>query len=176
MSRSPHIPDPATATPPAAAPGTHPIPLSLATVLVRPDAQRVQEFKYRFGQSVVFGLPVVALQWFGRSLGGAESDRWVSLFQALLAGWVVYTGATGMLAEGMLRVFAGERPPLSILADSVVAGVAAMAYLLSLPHLVAALAGRPAGWPHAFHWCVLLSATWTALRWERTSRTLEKQA
>src|SRR2546428_9823632 len=71
-------------------------------VFDRSAAQRRQEFKYRFGQSIVFGLPVIALQWFGRSLGGAEPDRWVTLFQALLAGWAVYVRATRMLGEGGL--------------------------------------------------------------------------
>ena len=78
---------PNSATPPR--PGVIPQPpvaAELHSVIDRPQAQRLQEFRYRFGQSVVFGLPVLALQWFGRSLGGAESERWVALLQALLAG------------------------------------------------------------------------------------------
>src|SRR3954466_3838186 len=75
---------------------------SFETLLNRPREQRVREFKYRFAQSAVFGLPVLALQRFGPALGGAESPRWVGVLQLLLAGWVVYVGAAGMLFEGAL--------------------------------------------------------------------------
>ena len=65
----------------------------LTALLARDDDQRLREYKYRFSQAAVFGLPVLALQGWGRSLGGPESERWVGVLQALLAGWVVYVGA-----------------------------------------------------------------------------------
>src|SRR5215470_17771342 len=79
----------------------------IAVMLARPEWQRRMEYRYRFAQSFVFGLPVAGLQWFGHPLGGRESARWIGLFQALLAGWVVYAGAAGMLFEGI--VWLGRR-------------------------------------------------------------------
>src|SRR4051812_19198715 len=105
------MPDPANVTPAAAAAPLPSVPPALHSVLDRPEAQRLQEFRYRFGQSVVFGLPVLALQWFGRSLGGAESDRWVALLQGLLAGWVVYVAATGVLVGAGGGLFPRGAPP-----------------------------------------------------------------
>jgi hypothetical protein len=139
-------------------------------LLERPEAQRLQEFRYRFGQSAVFGLPVVALQWFGRSLGGTESDLWVTLFQALLAGWVVYVAATGMLAEAALLLLTRRRPPAAGLAYALVAAAAVTGYLLSLPRLVLLMAHRgTAGtpWPSVLHWVVIMLAVWTGMRWRR---------
>jgi hypothetical protein len=138
-------------------------------LLARPDAQRRREFKYRFSQSVVFGLPVVALQLYGAELGPADSERWVSLLQALLAGWVVYVNL-GMLAEGMILLAAGRigRAPLP---DLVVSSLAATLYLYSL---VSAVVGITAGrlWyrPLLFHVCVTALAAWSAWRWWRLSR------
>src|SRR5687768_5282994 len=82
-------PSPATAQP-------------LHQLLARPVSERAREYRYRFGQAVVFGLPVVALELWGRGLGGREAGRWVGVLQALLSGWVVYVAATGMLFEGLL--------------------------------------------------------------------------
>jgi len=136
-------------------------------VLDRSDAQRAQEFKYRFGQSVVFGTPVIVLQWIGRSLGGAEADRWVALFQALLAGWVVYVAATGMIAEGAMLLLARRRLPAPLAADVCAAMVALSLYLAGLPRLLGLLLGhRAAGaWPAPFAAVVLLLAGWCAVRW-----------
>src|SRR5688572_5630049 len=75
---------------------------NLETMLSRPLDQRVREHKYRFAQAAVFGLPVLGLQYFGHKLGGPEAGKWVGLLQALLAGWVMYVGAAGMLFEGIL--------------------------------------------------------------------------
>src|SRR5687768_11480461 len=72
--------------------------------LDRPPHQRLLEHRYRFGQAMVFGLPVWGLQLYGRSLGGPEADRWVAVLQALLAGWVVYVAAAGMMFEGIVQV------------------------------------------------------------------------
>jgi cation transport ATPase len=98
----------------------------LAELLARPTQQRLLEFKYRFGQSVVFGLPVLFLQQYGAALGPADHERWVSLLQALLAGWVLYVNL-GMLAEGGLMF--RQR---GVTADFVVAAAAALLYVYSL--------------------------------------------
>ena len=47
---------------------------AIANLLSRPPEQRLREYKYRFSQSIVFGLPVVALQLYGRALGPADSE------------------------------------------------------------------------------------------------------
>ena len=136
---------------------------SAANLLDRPPAERGREFKYRFGQSIVFGLPVVALQWFGRSLGGPESDRWVTLFQALLAGWVVYVAAAGMLSEAVLLILSRRRMPPAPLADATIALIAVLLYISGLPRLL-----LPNRWPAPFHWTVVLLAVWTGTRWWHT--------
>src|SRR5437867_3364487 len=74
----------------------------LQSVLSRPPQERQREHRYRFAQTLIFGLPVLALQWFGRRLGGEEQDRWIGLLQALLTGWIVYVGAAGLAFEGLL--------------------------------------------------------------------------
>ena len=114
----------------------------------------------------MFGLPVVALQLFGRSLGGPESDRWVTLFQALLGGWVVYVGAAGLVAEGALLLLARRLPP-DIFVDCLVGLGATGLYVLGLPRLFVLLAARPvSGWfPGTFHWAVILLGVWSGLRW-----------
>ena len=156
---------PAAAPPSAAHPRAAHLPAP--SLLDRSDPERLREFKYRFGQSVVFGLPVVALELVGRSLGGPEADRWVTLFQALLAGWVVYVGATGMAIEGAFLLLARRRPPVWLLADLVVASAAMLLYLISLTRLVPLLGGRsvPGGWPSLFAGVVVLLAAWSCLRW-----------
>jgi cation transport ATPase len=141
-----------------------------AGVVERPAAQRLLEFRYRFGQSVVFGLPVVALQWFGRSLGGAESERWVALLQALLAGWVVYVAATGMLAETIMLGLWQSHVSVGAACDGLVATAAMGAYLFSLPRVVALIVPRAAShwpWTTGFHWVVIALGIWTGLRWRQ---------
>src|SRR4051812_47121983 len=98
-------PDPATEehssarSPPQGAPT--PLPTHrLGDLLRRPASERAREYRYRFGQSLVFGLPVVILQLWGLGLGGPEAAKWVGVFQALLAGWVIYVAAAGMFFEG----------------------------------------------------------------------------
>src|SRR2546423_13647267 len=65
--------------------------------------ERVRQWKYRFAQSAVFGLPVVAVHFLGPGLGGPEAARWVALFELLLAGWVLYVGALGMIGDAVIR-------------------------------------------------------------------------
>ena len=121
---------------------------------------------------MVFGLPVFGLELFGRSLGGPESGRWVALLQGLLAGWVLYVGAAGMLLEGILWL---RRRRLG--GDLLVAGVAVAASLFTLARLATyaltphAPSPRPANFPALwFHWAVLLLIVWTGVRWWSFSR------
>src|SRR6185369_14510741 len=76
--------------------------ISLEKLLDRPLGERVREYRYRFAQSAVFGVPVVALAVWGKVLGPFDSQRWAGVMQALLAGWVLYVNL-GMLAEGIIR-------------------------------------------------------------------------
>lgn len=120
----------------------------------------------------MFGLPVLALEMFGRSLGGAEAERWVAILQGLLSGWVVYVGAGGMLFEGALWL---SRRRLA--ADLLPAATAAGLYLLSIGRIAAyalttratpAAAARqfPPPW---FHWAVIVLIVWTGFRWWHSS-------
>jgi cation transport ATPase len=144
-------------------------PASLQQLLDRPLEQRVREFKYRFAQAMVFGLPVVALQLYGRSLGGSpqEAQRWVALLQALLAGWVTYVAAMGMLVEGVFLLGATRRIAIDLPASLL--GV--------LMYLYSAIAtcgifftGHPLYGPMLFHWAVVLLAVWSGARWAQLSR------
>jgi cation transport ATPase len=142
----------------------------LHSQLARPADQRVREYQDRFAQSAVFGLPVLLLQAFGRSLGGPESNRWVAVFQAVLAGWIVYVGAAGMLFESLLWL-ARRRITADLLPSLAAAGL----YLLGLARLASHLlavniapASHPRGAPFPplpFHWAVLLLVAWTGARW-----------
>jgi cation transport ATPase len=134
----------------------------LSELLARPAHQRRIEYKYRFAQAVIFGIPVVALQYFGRALGGAESPRWSGILQALLAGWAVYVGAAGMLFEGLLTIRQG------IGGDLIIAVLSLGVYLYSLISVLAILIiGRPAYQPLLFHLSVIILAIWTGIQWRR---------
>ena len=145
MPTTPLTPDAAaTVPPPPQSPQDR-----VAAILDRPPDQRVREYKYRFAQSVVFGLPVIALELFGPSLGGREAARWVFFLQVLLAGWVIYVGAAGMLFEGVLLL------RNRVTADLIVATTAVTTYLLSATSLA----------PGLFPWAVSAVAIWTAFKW-----------
>ena len=134
----------------------------LDELLDRPAAQRLMEHRYRFSQAMVFGLPVLALQWWGARLGGRGGENWVALLQVLLTGWVVYVGATGMLVDGALRLRRRGR----FSADFLVALLVAAMYAASLASFVHIFfAGRLWFTPTLFHCCVLSLALWTGLRW-----------
>ena len=140
-------------------------PSRLTELLARPDDQRLREYKYRFSQAVVFGLPVLALQAWGHALGGPESGRWVGVLQALLAGWVVYVGAAGMLFEGLILL------PRRVMADLVPALAAVLTYgfsLISVLHVL--VSGHLWYRPLLFHVSVVVVAGWTGLQWYRWSR------
>ena len=136
---------------------------SIADLLDRPLSERLREYKYRFAQSTVFGLPVLALYWAGPSLGGPEAGRWTGLLQLLLAGWVMYVGAMGMLVEGMIRK--------KITADAAVATIALGTYAVSAGGVIYLfVTARPAPIPGGFHWAVIIVAGWAGMQWLRGSR------
>jgi hypothetical protein len=127
---------------------------------MRSVSDRIREFRYRTGQSFVFGVPVLALQWFGPHLGGPEAPRWIGILQALLSGWILYVAAGGMLFEGIL-----ERS-WKLLPDALVALLAIGLYLFSLTCLLPVfVTGRMLAPPLMFHWAVTLLMCWTAIRW-----------
>jgi hypothetical protein len=130
-------------------------------ILDRPPSQRLREYKYRFAQSLVFGLPVVALWLLGPAMGGPEASRWIGLLQVLLAGWVMYVGVVGMLVEALMR----RRATIDGLAGCVAIGL----YLLGAVMLL-----WPAVWGGGgsltfsrvlFSCAAAVSCGWAALRW-----------
>ena len=138
---------------------------SLAHLLARPLDQRVREYKFRFAQSLVFGIPVVFLHYFGHLLGGPEARLWSALLQVPLAGWVMYTGAAGMLIEGLLLA----RRRITI--DLLIAGASIAAYIYSAVATIAWLFTRRPGAPLLlFHASVILIICWTAAQWWRMSK------
>lgn len=139
---------------------------SLPRLLARPISDRLREYKYWCAQAVVFGLPVLALQAWGPSLGGRESGRWVGGLQALLSGWVLYVAAAGMLFEGLLLL--RRRRPM---ADLIVAAVAIGLYCYSAVALGRSLFTTRTGRP-LFHAVVILLAGWCGLRWAYLARRL----
>jgi cation transport ATPase len=163
------VPVPST---PAARPQSQSPPPSPVTaqpihqLLARPDSDRAREHRYRFGQAVVFGLPVIALELWGHGLGGREAGWWVGVLQALLSGWVVYVAATGMLFEGLLLLHARSRWTGGLL----VGAAAAVLYMLSVIPLVRLLLGSHTFVGMMFHWVVAILAGWSALQWWRLAR------
>lgn len=135
-------------------------PRHLDDLLTRPLDQRIREYRYRLAQTLIFGLPVIGLQYFGHSLGGAEAERWVGILQAILTGWILYVAAAGMAFEGLILLLR-RRPMLDLLIASVAIGL----YLASLASLVVLLtAGAPWFRPFVFHWGVITLAGWCAVR------------
>ena len=139
---------------------------TIAAILNRPNSERLREYKYRFAQSTVFGLPVIALHFFGPLLGGEESGRWIGLFQMLLAGWVMYVGVMGMLVESLLR--------RCITADGLVALAAIFCYLSAVGALFYLFTtSKPLQFHGEFYWAVIASILWSAVQWFRTSKRLQ---
>ncbi|HSV14931.1 MAG TPA: hypothetical protein VLI90_11785 [Tepidisphaeraceae bacterium] len=137
---------------------------TLEALLHRPIEQRAREFKYRFAQSVVFGLPVIALQRYGASLGGPEAARWSGLLQLLLATWVIYVAAAGMLFEGLVTL----RRKFS--ADLLIALAAACLYLFSVWSVARMLVNGSATHRPLFDAAIVLLATWTGIRYAQLAR------
>lgn len=153
------------------APPAHLSHSTLHNILNRSNDQRRREHQYRFGQTVVFGLPVLGLEWFGRKLGGGEAGRWVGFLQALLAGWVVYVAGVGMLVEGAMRLSLPKELTAKrghrVWPDSLIACLAAALYLWSLGRLAfSVVLSRQQATPSLyFHWAVLLLGMWTGMQW-----------
>ena len=133
-------------------------------VLSRPLDQRIREHKYRCAQSIVFGLPVIALQYFGHQLGGAESVRWITIMQIVLTGWILFVAATGMISEGVMVIVARRK----ITADFLVAIIATAVFLASCTAAGVFFFGSK-DWPRLFHIVVILLIVWTGARWARLS-------
>jgi len=145
---------------------SHPqIPRELEQVLTRPIDQRLREWRHRTWQAIIFGLPVLFLQWFGAALGGMESARWVAIFEALLAGWITYVVAVGTLTEGLLLLLGRRR----LTADFVVALVSIIAYSFSaISTLGVFFTGHAWYRPLLFHVVVIVLGAWSAARWWMT--------
>jgi hypothetical protein len=131
-------------------------------LLSRPIEQRKREFQYRFAQSVVFGLPVLFLQYVGPSLGGIveERQRWIGILQGLLAGWVVYVGAMGMVFEGILLL--GRKLSIDLLVGIIALGCWVHS-AISVLHVT--IDGKLWYEPLLFHGSVTSLAVWTGIRW-----------
>jgi cation transport ATPase len=132
----------------------------LDDLLDRPADQRIREYKYRLAQTLVFGLPVVFLQYVGPHLGGAESERWVGLLQAILAGWIVYVGAVGMAFEGAILLWR-RRPTVELAIATAAVGL----FLYSAISVTGVIfTGQLWYRPLLFHWVVIVLTLWCAWR------------
>jgi len=131
--------------------------------------ERTRQYKYRFSQSVVFGLPVLALQYWGDALGPADWQRWASLLQALLCGWVVYVNL-GMLFDGLVWLFVPRHRKIH--ADLLVSLAAVALYAYSMLSALPGIFFENLPYPLRFDWCVMILAAWTGLRWWRLGRRL----
>jgi hypothetical protein len=138
--------------------------------LTRPASERARDYKYRFAQCLIFGLPVLALQLFGLNLGGPESVKWVGLFQALLTGWVMYIGAFPILIEESMEIIISGRKSRPKSHGLLVALLSLMLYLIGIGTWVLVLVrGRP-NMPAPFAIAVGALILWTGWKWMRLSR------
>ncbi len=132
------------------------LPDSIQELLGRPAAHRAREYKYRFAQTVVFGLPVVGLWVWGPVLDPMGYARWASILEALLTGWILYVNA-GMAIEGlMLRRVTG---------DLVVSGVVAGMYGWGIVWMIVGMVGAHGEGMIWFLICAVALAVWTGVRW-----------
>jgi cation transport ATPase len=138
-------------------------------LLHRPLVQRGREHKYRFAQSLVFGLPVIALQFIGPRLGGAESQRWIALFQAALSMWVTYIAATGMISEGVVMLLARRRFTKDLLVGLIALGLEAFSFI-SASHLL--VDGTIWYRPLLFHVVVIILIIWSGIQWAVSTLSL----
>ena len=133
---------------------------SIPSILNRPLSERIREHKYRFAQCLIFGLPVLALHFFGAKLGGPEAGRWTGLLAALLAGWCLYVGAVPLLSEGMM-LLAQRQFKMQLLI-----GCGAMGfYIVGVVGWIMALRGGPAPFAAAFAYAVVLLVVWSGVNW-----------
>jgi cation transport ATPase len=145
-------------------PATAPAAETFEAILARPAEQRAREFKYRFAQSIVFGLPVIALQRYGSALGWVESARWSGTLQLLLASWVMYIAAAGMLFEGLVSL----RRTFS--ADLLIALAAVCLYVFSVWSIAHTLVRGNAWHRPRFDAAVILLAVWSGIRYLQLAR------
>jgi cation transport ATPase len=159
------LPNPADATSPA----TPDAAGELRRLIHRSPVERCREFRYRVAQSLIFGLPVLGLQYLGPQLSPRpdEAARWVPLLQAILTCWICYIGALPMLVEGLLLV----REKLRV--DLIVAALAIGACLYSLFLLLGVLIDRQTVYrSFFFHDVVIVLVAWNGVRWWWIRRTL----
>jgi hypothetical protein len=125
-------------------------------LLNRPVEHRAREYRYRFAQTVVFGLPVVGLWAWGPMLDPNGYGRWGTVLEALLTGWILYVNA-GMVIEGlMLRRVTGD-----LVVSSLVVGMYGWGVVWMIGNLVSG-AGSGA---ILFLVCVVVLGGWTGVRW-----------
>src|SRR5205085_5637729 len=122
-----------------------------------------------FAQSVVFGLPVIALQLWGSKLGPTDAQRWASVMQMLLAGWVMYVNL-GMIFEGALLLRRGfdKLTAGRITADFVIATVALALFLFSAISVSRVFISGALWYRPLLFWAqVVVLAAWTGFSWWR---------
>ena len=137
---------------------------SIQAILNRPISERVREHKCRFAQCTVFGLPVVALHFFGAKLGGPEAARWVGLMQALLTGWCLYLAALPMLSESLILLATGKAR-----FELLVSITAMTLYVVGVVGWFSTLRGRAALIPISFSLVVMILILWSGVHWLRLS-------
>jgi len=133
---------------------------SIQSILNRPLSERIREYKYRFAQCLVFGLPVLALHFFGPKLGGAEAGRWAGLLGALLSGWCLYVGALAMVSEGAMLLAFGKMRFELLLGIVVV-----VFYVVGVVGWIFTLRGRSAPIGSAFSVVVVILVLWSGVQW-----------
>ena len=138
---------------------------SVESILHRPISERLREYKYRFAQCAVFGLPVLGLHLFGAKLGGPEAGRWIGLMQALLTGWCLYLAALPMLSESLMLLAKGKMK-----VELLVALAAMVLYVIGAVGWIFTLRGRSALLPSAFALVVLILIAWSGGQWLRLAR------
>jgi cation transport ATPase len=138
---------------------------SIESILNRPISERLREYKYRFAQCAVFGLPVLGLHFFGARLGGPEAGRWIGLMEALLSGWCLYLAALPMLSESLMLLAMGKRK-----VELLVALAAMILYVIGVVGWIFTLRGRGAILPSAFALVVVILMAWSGSQWLRLSR------
>jgi cation transport ATPase len=137
---------------------------SIHSILNRPISERIREHKYRFAQCMVFGLPVMALYFFGPRLGGPETGRWIGLLQLLLGGWCLYIGALPLLSEGAMLLAMGK-----FRFDLLVGLAAAIVYVVGAVGWIFILRGERPPMPSAFAITVVVLIVWSGVQWFRLS-------
>jgi hypothetical protein len=113
---------------------------------------------------------VLALQLFGPSLGGPESSKWIGLFQALLAGWVMYIGALPILLEEAMDTMLRPRHQRSRSLSMLVVLLALMFYVIGIATWVLILLRRSPIIPAPFAITVSIVILWCGWKSLRLSR------